>query len=86
MEEIVKSDSITNLAKLGLHQKGKVIEVNSEKKEVKRRLLDMGLTRGTTVKVENIAPFGDPITISVRGYFLCLRSSDLKLIKVEVLS
>ena len=48
-----------------------------------RRLLDMGITGGAEVKVRNIAPLGDPIEITVRGYSLSLRKEEAKNIMVE---
>ena len=50
---------------------------------LKRRIMDMGLTKGTTVLVQKVAPLGDPIEITVRGYELSLRKSDADLIEVE---
>lgn len=50
---------------------------------VRRRIMDMGLTRGTEVMVRKVAPLGDPIEINVRGYELSLRKADAELIEVE---
>ena len=50
---------------------------------VKRRILDMGLTRGTSVTVRKVAPLGDPIELTVRGYELSIRKADAELIEVE---
>lgn len=50
---------------------------------VKRRILDMGLTRGTTVTVRKVAPLGDPIELSVRGYELSIRKAEAALIDVK---
>ena len=50
---------------------------------VKRRIMDMGLTKGTEVFVRKVAPLGDPIEIKVRGYELSLRKADAELIEVE---
>lgn len=50
---------------------------------VKRRIMDMGLTRGVTVQVRKVAPLGDPIEINVRGYELSLRKADAEMIEVE---
>lgn len=52
---------------------------------IKRRLMDMGLTKGTQVHVRKVAPLGDPIEVNVRGYELSLRKSDSELIEVEVI-
>ncbi|MBE5039881.1 FeoA family protein [Ructibacterium gallinarum] len=50
---------------------------------VRRRIMDMGITRGTQVMVRKVAPLGDPIEISVRGYSLSIRKNDAALIEVE---
>ncbi len=50
---------------------------------VKRRIMDMGLTKGTEVFVRKVAPLGDPIELTVRGYELSLRKADADLIEVE---
>lgn len=50
---------------------------------VKRRIMDMGLTRGTEVHVRKVAPLGDPVEITVRGYELSVRKDDAQMIEVE---
>ena len=60
----------------------KVVKLHGEG-AVKRRIMDMGITKGTEVSVLKIAPLGDPIDISVRGYQLSLRRSDAKNIEVN---
>ncbi len=50
---------------------------------VKRRIMDMGITKGTTVYVRKTAPLGDPVEITVRGYELSLRKADAQMIEVE---
>lgn len=50
---------------------------------VKRRLMDMGLTRGAEVYVRKVAPLGDPVEVTVRGYELSLRKADAEMIEVE---
>lgn len=50
---------------------------------IHRRLLDMGITKGTTVRLEQVAPLGDPIKVRVRGYDLSLRKSEARLVEVE---
>lgn len=49
---------------------------------VKRRIMDMGITKGTTVTVRKAAPLGDPIEVTVRGYELTLRKQDAEMIEV----
>ncbi len=50
---------------------------------LKRRIMDMGLTKGTEVFVRKVAPLGDPIELTVRGYELSVRKADAELIEVE---
>ncbi len=50
---------------------------------VKRRIIDMGITKGVEVYIRKVAPLGDPIEITVRGYELSLRKADAELIEVE---
>ncbi len=50
---------------------------------VKRRIMDMGITRGVEVYVRKVAPLGDPIEVTVRGYELSLRKADAESIEVE---
>lgn len=51
--------------------------------QVKRRVMDMGLTKGTEVEVRRIAPLGDPIELTVRGYELSIRKDEASVIEVE---
>ena len=50
---------------------------------VKRRIMDMGLTKGVEVYVRKVAPLGDPIEVTVRGYELSLRKADAEMIEIE---
>ena len=50
---------------------------------VKRRIMDMGLTRGVEVYVRKVAPLGDPVEVTVRGYELSIRKADAEMIEVE---
>lgn len=50
---------------------------------VKRRLMDMGLTKGVDVQIRKVAPLGDPIEVTVRGYELSIRKADAEMIEVE---
>lgn len=49
---------------------------------VKRRIMDMGITKGTTVKVQKVAPLGDPMELTVRGYELSIRKADAEMIEL----
>ncbi len=60
----------------------KVLKVNGEG-AVKRRIMDMGITKGITIKVRKVAPLGDPMELTVRGYELSLRKADAEMIEVE---
>lgn len=60
----------------------KVVKLHGEG-AVKRRIMDMGLTKGVDVNVRKVAPLGDPIEITVRGYELSLRKADAETIEVE---
>ena len=50
---------------------------------VKRRIMDMGITRGAEIYVRKVAPLGDPVEVTVRGYELSLRKADAEMIEVE---
>lgn len=50
---------------------------------VKRRIMDMGLTKGMQVHVRKVAPLGDPVEVTVRGYELSIRKADAEMIEVE---
>jgi len=52
---------------------------------IRQRLLDMGVTRGTEVRVERHAPLGDPVEVTIKGYYLALRMSEAEQIEVEEL-
>lgn len=60
----------------------KVVKLHGEG-AVKRRIMDMGLTKGVDVSVRKVAPLGDPIEITVRGYELSLRKADAAMIEVD---
>lgn len=59
-----------------------VVRINGEG-AVKRRIMDMGITKGVEVYVRKAAPLGDPIQVSVRGYELSLRKADAEMIEVK---
>ena len=60
----------------------KVVKLHGEG-AVKRRIMDMGITRGVEVHVRKVAPLGDPVEVTVRGYELSLRKADADMIEVE---
>ena len=59
-----------------------VVKVHGEG-ALKRRIMDMGITKGVEISVRKVAPLGDPLEITVRGYELSLRKADAELIEVE---
>ena len=66
----------TTLYDLSPGQSGVIRSVGNNSGAVKRRLIDMGLTPGTKITVNKIAPLGDPLEVSLRGYTLSLRRAD----------
>ena len=50
---------------------------------VKRRIMDMGITKGTQIYIRKVAPLGDPVEVTVRGYELSLRKADAQMIEVQ---
>ena len=60
----------------------KVVKVHGEG-AVKRRIMDMGITKGVEIFVRKVAPLGDPVEVTVRGYELSLRKADAEMIVVE---
>lgn len=60
----------------------KVKKLNGEG-AIKRRIMDMGITKGVEVYIRKVAPLGDPIEVTVRGYELSLRKADAEMIEVE---
>ncbi len=60
----------------------KVVKLHGEG-AVKRRIMDMGLTKGVEVYVRKVAPLGDPVEVTVRGYELSLRKADAEMVEVE---
>lgn len=66
--------------KVGQHVK--VVKINGAG-AVKRRIMDMGITKGISVYVRKVAPLGDPIEVTVRGYELSLRKADAEMVEVE---
>ena len=62
--------------------KCRVVKLHGEG-AVRRRIMDMGITKGVEVSVRKVAPFGDPIEVTVRGYELSLRKADAEMIEIE---
>ena len=70
------------LKEVSVGQTVKVAKLDGEG-PVKRRIMDMGITKGVEVYVRKVAPLGDPIEVTVRGYELSLRKADAEIIEVE---
>ena len=70
------------LKDVAVGETAKVVKINGEGK-VKRRIMDMGITKGVEIYVRKVAPLGDPIEITVRGYELSLRKDDAEMLEME---
>ena len=70
------------LKDVNIGESARVVKLHGEG-AVKRRIMDMGITRGSEVFVRKAAPLGDPMEVTVRGYELSLRKADTKIIEVE---
>ena len=74
---------MNNLREVPVGGKAKVVRIHGEG-AVKRRIMDMGITKGVEIFVRKVAPLGDPIESTVRGYELSLRKADAESIEVEL--
>ena len=70
------------LKEVQIGESAKVVKIHGEG-AIKRRIMDMGITKGVDVYVRKVAPLGDPIEITIRGYELSLRKADAEMIEVE---
>ena len=73
---------MTTLREVKVGDNVKVTKIN-ETGAVKRRIMDMGITKGVEIEVRRVAPLGDPIELTVRGYQLSIRKADAQMIEVE---
>lgn len=71
-----------NLKEVKIGETVRVVKIHGEG-AIKRRIMDMGLTKGVEVYIRKVAPLGDPIEVTVRGYELSLRKADAGQIEVE---
>ena len=71
-----------SLKQAGIGQTVRVVKLHGDG-AVKRRIMDMGLTKGVEVYVRKVAPLGDPMELTVRGYELSVRKADAELIEVK---
>ena len=83
--KLLKKGDKAHLSDLKIGQRAKVIGIHMDKPDVRRHLLDMGITKGTEILIKKIAPMGDPVDIELRGYELCIRKAEMKNIDIEVL-
>lgn len=70
------------LRNLSVGGRAKVVKLHGEG-AVRRRIMDMGVTKGAEIYVRKVAPLGDPIEINVRGYELSVRKSDAEMIEIQ---
>lgn len=70
------------LKQIGVGKTATVVRVHGEG-AVRRRIMDMGITKGVEILVRKVAPLGDPLELTVRGYELSIRKSDAEMIEVE---
>ena len=70
------------LREVKVGETAKVVKLHGEG-AVKRRIMDMGITKGVEVYVRKLAPLGDPVEVNVRGYELSIRKADAEMIEVE---
>ena len=73
---------MTTLREVKVGDNVKVTKINGTG-AVKRRIMDMGITKGVEIEVRRVAPLGDPIGLTVRGYQLSIRKADAQMIEVE---
>lgn len=73
---------MNNLKQAKIGDTVKVVKLHGEG-AIKRRIMDMGITKGVEIYVRKVAPLGDPIEVTVRGYELSLRKADAEMIEVE---
>lgn len=76
------SKGMKTLREVKIGEKATVVKLHGEG-AVKRRIMDMGITKGVEIYVRKVAPLGDPIEITVRGYELSLRKADSEMVEVE---
>ena len=85
MKKVLKKGDKAHLSDLKIGQRARVLGIHMDKPDIRRHLLDMGITKGTEILVKKVAPMGDPVDIELRGYELCIRKEEMKNIDVEIL-
>lgn len=77
-----KETYMNTLKSVKVGASAKVVKLHGEG-AIRRRIMDMGITRGVVITVRKVAPLGDPIEVTVRGYELSLRKADAEMVEVE---
>ena len=80
--ELYQENEMKTLKDVKVGEKARVIKINGEG-AVRRRIMDMGITKNVEIFVRKMAPFGDPMELNLRGYELTLRKEDASMIEVE---
>ncbi len=70
------------LSEVGIGESAAIVKLHGEG-AVRKRIMDMGLTKGVEVHVRKVAPLGDPMEVTVRGYELSIRKEDAKMVEVK---
>ena len=84
-KKLLKKGDKAHLSDLKIGQRAKVLGIHMDKPDIRRHLLDMGITKGTEILIKKVAPMGDPVDIELRGYELCIRKNEMKNIDIEVI-
>ena len=79
---MMNGGKIMTLRDVSVGQTVKVVKLSGEG-PVRRRIMDMGITKGVEIYVRKVAPLGDPVEVTVRGYELSIRKADAEIIEVE---
>ena len=79
-----RGHEMKTLREVKVGHSARVVKLHGEG-ALKRRIMDMGITKGVEIKVRKVAPLGDPLEITVRGYELSLRKADAEMIEVELI-
>ena len=79
---LTKETIMRTLKEVNIGETVKVVKITGEG-PIKRRIMDMGITKGTEIYIRKVAPLGDPIEVTIRGYELSLRKADIDIIQVE---
>ena len=77
-----RGHEMKTLREVKVGHSARVVKLHGEG-ALKRRIMDMGITKGVTVTIRKVAPLGDPLELTVRGYELSLRKADAEMIEIE---